>query len=482
MRNKFTEIKPRLDGKFLTTAGIDKNKIFAAVCFAVLFTVVFMIEKNVHYYGDDYYYLTFSGSNFWLCHLEHYTNDNGRFIVHLLDTVFLSKSLVFWRAANALMLTVTAYIAYRLCGEIKAAFIPCALLLYMPIGIARESVYWVTGSFNYVYPAMMLMLYWYALHKNGSAALICIAAFFATASAEQAAVAANALTLCYILFNAFIIKAPFKKYTAAMAVTVIGAASVFLAPGNFNRMALEGVGSTSSTIFSGTDYILHSAFTADYTILFYITAVLMSSVYLWRNGLKIPAALGGTAAFFAAVCNKIWYFSQMSPMFYIIFALTTCVFVPASVLYYKRNNSIIPILTIIIGVSSCSFTVLSPTLGARILFLPCIMYIVYISCFSKDVCLKKSEKAAICAGALICAAVFGAVLTMRGYYINSPVYRDNEALIESYFSAGSDGEPLHQKKLILEDYGWSMPYNSEYHEYYYKIYYGIPEDTEILWE
>jgi hypothetical protein len=32
-----------------------------------------------------------------------------------------------------------------------------------------------------------------------------------------------------------------------------------------------------------------------------------------------------------------------------------------------------------------------------------------------------------------------------------------------------------------DKYGWSMPYNSNFHSYYYKLYFGIPAETEIIW-
>ena len=46
----------------------------------------------------------------------------------------------------------------------------------------------------------------------------------------------------------------------------------------------------------------------------------------------------------------------------------------------------------------------------------------------------------------------------------------------------SGGDTLIQYKMKDDDYGWSFPYISAYHQNWYKRYYKLPFDLEIKWE
>lgn len=64
-----------------------------------------MVNLQIGLFGDDYYYATFTKNNFWNLHKNHYLEVNGRVIVHLLDSIFLSIPKIFWQILNSIMLT-----------------------------------------------------------------------------------------------------------------------------------------------------------------------------------------------------------------------------------------------------------------------------------------------------------------------------------------------------------------------------------------
>ena len=64
-----------------------------------------MVNLQIGLFGDDYYYATFTKNNFRELHKNHYLEVNGRVIVHLLDSIFLSIPKIFWQILNSIMLT-----------------------------------------------------------------------------------------------------------------------------------------------------------------------------------------------------------------------------------------------------------------------------------------------------------------------------------------------------------------------------------------
>ena len=147
---------------------------------------------------------------------EHYLKDNGRLIVHFFDTLLLSISPFFWKILNSLMLTGICYIGSKIiCFEkqdnIKLVLITFwALIAMMDISITRQSVYWITGSFNYVYPIFMLLIYWYCLlnisRDNKYFILAILFGFLASASVEQAGLMCVGLTFLILISEIYNLK------------------------------------------------------------------------------------------------------------------------------------------------------------------------------------------------------------------------------------------------------------------------------------
>jgi hypothetical protein len=76
------------------------------------FILTFLVNFNVCYFGDDYYYLTYTNgtlSDFFNYHINHYLGINGRFIVHILATLFLWVNFYWWKILNSLMLACIVY-------------------------------------------------------------------------------------------------------------------------------------------------------------------------------------------------------------------------------------------------------------------------------------------------------------------------------------------------------------------------------------
>lgn len=240
------------------------------IILAGLFTLTLLVNLQIGLFGDDYFYATFIRNDFWNLHKTHYLEINGRAIVHFLDSIFLALPNIFWQILNSLMLTGIAYFgskivcsAKNLDTEKNSTFTKSLIvfffgILMLNIWVIRQSVYWTTGSFNYVYPIFMLLWYWYVLFKfskdnfkGKKLVLTSLLAFFASATVEQGGMMAFGLTVLFFIYN-FINN---KKKTSIdnltlnrvklapiliiLACSFIGVATVILTPSQFIRFGLE---------------------------------------------------------------------------------------------------------------------------------------------------------------------------------------------------------------------------------------------------
>lgn len=208
------------------------------------------------YFGDDYYYAAFlkNGLKYFISeNIVHYRHTNGRVIVHILDELLIGWSFNLWRIANiiavGLLLVAAAKIAsrsYRIDIASRkddyrvALAASCAMFAITDVAVLRQSVYWATGSLNYLFPTTATLWFYYCFRRDferfeGSYTLI-PAAFFASITTEQASAAAMLVTLCFTV-SSFTVKRlpPRPAYIGAFISSLVGLCTLLLAPGNAER-------------------------------------------------------------------------------------------------------------------------------------------------------------------------------------------------------------------------------------------------------
>ncbi len=144
------------------------------IVFLIIFFSFFLININVVYFGDDYHFLLFRDLDFldyFSKVAEHYVSDTGRFIVCILITVFLKAPFFIWQVLNSFMLAAICLLISKLAvkdEEEKQPLIMALVFLmiaFLNISLTRESVYWLTGSFTYIYPLLMFLAYWVCVRR-----------------------------------------------------------------------------------------------------------------------------------------------------------------------------------------------------------------------------------------------------------------------------------------------------------------------------
>ena len=475
----------------------------------IIFISFLLIHLNIVYFGDDYYYLTFRNLNvseYFSKLFEHYQNDNGRFIVHLLVTFFLKLPLPFWAILNSIFLTGICYFASKILSPSKKEKLPllCVVLFFflafLDISITRQSVYWLTGSFNYVYPLFLFFAYWYCLTKIENKKYFIasiLLGFLSAATMEQVAMMTFGLTILITLshWNGFhAIKNFCKQNTKLLLlsfITFLGLCTVILAPSQFRRIELEnaknsGETSLQETIFENSKFILLkytvSTHVIPYCILFHLAVIF----YVAKNETKKRKYIGIVLAslnLLLTLYNIGFYtsFKVLTIINYLLVGFTLILYLIQFVyLNIKFYNKLISPLTIsaILMIGSQFMMVVSPILGPRNLLFGFVLFAFLILILINQISLKRSNFYTV--GFLILALIAN-FKTMNGYYQTKLTEEKNkQILIESSESLKDENKTITLYQFPNDDYAWSMPYISNYHEFYFKHLYQIK--CNIHWE
>jgi hypothetical protein len=461
------------------------------LAFAVAAAILTLsVSRSVALYGDDFYYLAipFTGvRDFFAAHAHNYVYDNGRFIVHVLASLFLRGDAWLWRLLLPIEIGAIVFLICRLSefGSSRAGVLRCAIalsgVLLVGINVGREGVYWVTGSFNYIYPTLLTLVYFHLISKRGEynkhSALVPIFGFLAAASVEQAAVIAVVITAVDAWKRRRAGRDLDKTTLAAILAVAVGAASVILAPGQFNRLLDIGASYGTpllATIRQNTHFLILDVLLSEHLrVYFVLLAAALSAFAFSRSRRRLFAALFSVAAFGMAAAT---YFCQRKFVTPYILAILMFFAVSAFAAAVVSGNTV-ALTAILAAIASLAFMLPSPVVGFRsVLF-----FLIYIAVFAAAIIPELPAAVGIPASVVLTAAAAYAVLSIApGYAENAVIHAQNRERVIAWHASDTDGE-LVQIKPKNELYGWSMPYNADFHRIYYNRYCGVPRGREITW-
>lgn len=466
------------------------------------FLSFFAININVNYFGDDFSYLKWTKLNS-LEYVEavgkHYIRTNGRTIVHVLDSIFLKLNPVFWAIFNSVMLVGICYFAAKIITRKNRDKMPFAFSMMfffvsaLDILVTRQSVYWMTGSFNYVYPICMFFIYWYCLLKidESKKNFICAIIFgiLGAASVEQMGMMTFGVTVLTLLSKVESIKDITKKngikelfqknkrIVWMLIVTFVGLATVLLAPGQFVRMS-DIHNNMVAVMISNFRWILENFTSGDRALVYAIVINLIVALYNmnYEKDKKV---------FLAIIINLISTISiNLSGVFSLaVWKLILMMFVLLTYVYEifylnsKIENKLFSMLTnaIILMIGSQFMMVVSNVIGERNLLPGYLMYAFVITYVISNLKLPKYLNEKVLMSCLIVVGILFNVRTACGYYISKTVWDENMQTIEQH----KDDKVITLRKFKDINYSWSALYESEDHEKYFKSFYNI--DAEFNW-
>ncbi|GMQ55993.1 hypothetical protein AN1V17_03850 [Vallitalea sediminicola] len=402
------------------------------------FIITAIVNFNVRLYGDDFFYACFTRVDFDYFvtrHLDHYMRANGRAIVHLLATIFLGVNQYFWAICNSLMLAGIVFFGAKICMGIEvqekksligySATIMAIAIAFLDPDLTRQSVYWLTGSFNYVYPIFILLVYWYLLsrstYSNKMKWYVPVLAFLSAATVEQSSIMTFGLTLLILLEKRFFRKNKINKMEiVTLVAATLGMLTVICSPAVLLRASIEDspvegfLPLIKHNLIKQGDYFLFSKIMLPYHMLSIIASFgvirkyggEISDRFRWTRNLAV--IFGGSACaslLLQVITGKVIYYYGTLGQFCIeafigLGYLYTLIY--AGILVYKNKfitNNALPIIAVILAFGAQFMMIISPVFGPRNLVFPIFMLALYSACLIPK--LNKYGISAIC-GCLGC--------------------------------------------------------------------------------
>ncbi len=452
----------------------------------IIFISFLLININVVYFGDDYHFLGFHTNDFSAYMQDlytHYTLDNGRLIVHFLDSIFL-KVPVLWQILNSFMLTFICYIIGTLTSKNNVAFttsITFVLISLLDILLLNQSVYWITGSFNYIYPMFCFLVYWFFLNrvekKNSYFVIAIIFGILASASVEQAGMMAFGLTLLTLItkFDGF--KNLFrnnKRVIILLFVTLIGLCTVVLSPSQFIRFNTATEIPFMQQVLQNSKLIITS-FSVSKSILPFMLLFNLFTIFIaYKNKNKLVICSSVVNILLSLYCiivlNGVFSTFTIISIFIILFSYLISIIYLNKTIYNKLFSPLTIALILMVG--SQFMMIVSPVVGYRNMIFGLIMF-AYIICLIAPNIKKYNNITVIL---LLVIGIGANIHTALGYHETKKIDDKNIEIINNY--NGTDSEIILYK--FTNDYCWSMPYISPFHEQKFKEHYNL--NCEIIWQ
>lgn len=251
----------RLNTKFKQFANLvnPSNKVYYILWFVfvvIVFIGIYLANVNTPLIGDDYFYMYITNTNdkinsftdIFKSQITHYLTINGRFIVHILVQTFLWLGKPLFNVVNTFAYIILTFIIYFHCVGLKkrnlALYIIINLLLWFCIPDFGQCMFWLTGSINYMWGAIIILgtLLFYRLYIDNnklikdnilSIVLFTLLGIIAGWTNENTAAAMIVIMILYfIYYHNNKIKIP-KWSINCFIGSILGYSIMILAPGNF---------------------------------------------------------------------------------------------------------------------------------------------------------------------------------------------------------------------------------------------------------
>ncbi len=431
-----------------------------------------IVSKCTTLYGDDFIYATYFSdgfSEFISKSVNHYTQMNGRALVHfILELILIFKDNLFV-IVIPLFLILSFFLYGKIClkGEYKKIeFVTLSLMLIMCLSssVLREGILWMAGYLNYVLPTLLAFLSLYLLKNNKANPFYLILAFICGATTEQGGAMAVSSMVLYIVAS-LIKKEKISKWAYLLPLFAFsGYLTVILSPATSGRTALEAT--ETVPILKRFENLFYIAFSKEgATWLFELTLLLISAKLYKKQ--KTLSLIG----FIAALISTVAYFYKA----YIIcgLAVTIAFLVIGFTLLFKgvyKEQASIGLSALL----SAGMLLLSTTFGFRNLIplyiaLICLSVNIFISYLPKDAYVKSVATLLVFAISLICS-----LPTINGYIFNRKIIDQNISAVSN------DDEGFYYNVDLNPDYSYNQFVTDNYYRDAFRKIYDVDKDTKIF--
>lgn len=449
----------------------------------LLFTITnIYILFNINLMADDSWYKRMADCSLPMM-LDffkwHYANENGRLLAHVFAVLFLKNKVTFimWKALLAGSLIFYCLLIAKLSApSYKKGSLTLAVFLYMTVtfGIYATAVYWLTGSFNYFIPTLMLLLLMYVSINKPKSPFIIIWSFFCGATMEQTGIMAIGWFVL-ITLDCIVKRTKFDIYPILCAISsAVGYATVILAPGTSTRVSNQGFqGFRLMTINLLTVIRKNWIDNISVTVMVFALVICVSYwLYKFRNRSKVSRIITVPVIIYIIAANIINFILNIARFglgfigktfpysavlntvvgilwgIYLLAFLTSAVYV--LIRLYIENQAFLPLASSVLGVGSQIVMSASNNAPERTCFPATAMFMIFIIYSAKFIYtdFKKNKKgkpfAVRIAALLLCA--FACVYQLAFFTISQNAYSDFDSIESSTVSEREFSELTKDRK------------------------------------
>lgn len=481
---------------------------------AVFLALLYGVAACVYLNGDDFMYGAFAHTGLIANVTDYYFTGNGRYWINILDSVLLwfdryAFILVLPWIVLAFVVLLAKVIQRLMAGQSdwqkEKELIRMGMVLFACLDVLclRETVFWITGMMNYLFPAVVFLLGYLLFLKSRSGELKGrgVVLFFAvsllsSSGVEQYALMFVGMMTLHIGFDLIKKNVPPKRTFCCYCLSLIALACLLLAPGNFVRVDAQG-------------RILPPFIDNAWTLAYQNTTSPVSVPYLLMLAVSVAVRkekLRGRDMVLNLVVLVGCLISPILDKAIFDVALIGLLTVQIVVLLIRERFTPGVWFLIFVGLGSQGMLLISAIWGFRCMFSMYMVYMLLIGCclyhmdaqrrscvlaagllmsfhpglalafcvvlMAKPECLKRAVPVG-----LRCAVVLAMAILIAGYAKNTPVHRQNLRN-----TAQITDSTIVIAELPDDLYSWYFVPIGEFHEDYYRILHEIPDSVEIVYE
>lgn len=377
----------------------------------------------------------------------------------------------------------------------------------------RETVFWITGMMNYLFPAVVFLFGYLMFLKSRAGelkgmglALYLMVCLLAASSVEQFALMfVGMMTLHHGYDVIKKVRIPLYEW-GVFGLSLIGLATLILAPGNFSRVDEQGLLMPPFIDNAWTLFYQNTGSPVAIPYIFMLAVIVMMSCMGTKKGmLSRTMAVNGVCVVGCVIAPLL-----DNAIFIVVMMLLLGWQIIVLLVREKAHFGPQIYFLIFVGIGSQVMLLISAVWGFRCMLSMYMVYMLLIGCllYHMDV---DHRRYVLIAGLLmsihpVLALVFCSVLMVRkqawrafldkalpvalrcvvvlvmvgllmGYAKNAPIHRQNLRR-----TAEIQGDMIVIEELPNDIYSWYFVPISEFHEEYYRLLHEIPENVEIVYE
>lgn len=349
----------------------------------------------------------------------HYHYCNGRTFIHLVHLFILKFDVFLWRIVNPIVLSLTAFLTAKLMSDKhsfkKALLFSVIAMFSVGAGIMGKSVFWVTGSSNYLLPAALLLTLFCIVKYKKAEWLIPILSLLCGATTEQYGFITVSLFALLIIKQKIFDKQKISAvYILSFFTSLAGFLTIALSPSVFERTygsinALNNLSMITFTIwFKNKNMIPFVAFL--------VLTVSLSLIYFAKNKFeKLIAAF----LVLAVICSYIISFLDLPVIsglaiwgFALSFILSIAI---VSIKYYMAEKNFLPLISVFMGGGAQFMMAFSPRYSERTAVPSVFCFICFAVALLNHIFVKKDKIYNIIKCVVISSFILISLYNINGY-------------------------------------------------------------------